>query len=42
MKTQEGLQIKAGLKHRIINNTNDDLEFILSSQPSTVNDRINL
>ncbi len=42
VKEQEGLHIKAGSKHRIINNTKDDLEFILSSQPSTINDRINL
>ncbi len=40
VKEQEGLHIKAGLKHRIINNAKEDLEFILSSQPSTVNDRI--
>ena len=39
---QEGLHIKAGLKHRILNNTSSDLEFILSSQPSTAGDRINL
>jgi mannose-6-phosphate isomerase-like protein (cupin superfamily) len=42
VKEQEGLHIKAGLKHRISNNTNEDLEFVLSSQPSTKNDRINL
>lgn len=42
VKEQEGLHIKAGLKHRILNNTNSDLEFILSSQPSTAGDRINL
>ena len=42
VKEQEGLHIKPGLKHRILNNTKEDLEFILSSQPSTVNDRINL
>ncbi len=39
---QEGLHIKAGKKHRIINTMETDLEFILSSQPSTANDRINL
>lgn len=39
---QEGIEIKKGTKHRISNNTNEDLEFILSSQPSTQNDRINL
>jgi mannose-6-phosphate isomerase-like protein (cupin superfamily) len=36
----QGFHIKAGEKHRIINNTAEDLEFILSSQPSTNNDRI--
>jgi len=35
----QGFHIKAGDKHRIINNTAEDLEFILSSQPSTNNDR---
>ncbi len=35
----QGFHIKAGEKHRIINNTAEDLEFILSSQPSTNNDR---
>lgn len=31
--------IEAGKHHRILNNTADDLEFVLSSQPSTNNDR---
>ena len=38
----EGFHIEAMKKHRIINNTNEDLEFILSSQPSTNNDRYNI
>ena len=37
----EGLQIEAGKKHRILNEGNEDLEFILCSQPSTKSDRIN-
>lgn len=37
----EGLHIEAGKKHRIINEGKEDLEFILCSQPSTTNDRIN-
>lgn len=37
----EGIHIKAGEKHRIVNNTKAVLEFILCSQPSTVNDRFN-
>ena len=34
-----GLQIKAGDKHKISNETDQDLEFILFSYPSTQNDR---
>lgn len=37
----EGFYIAAGKRHRIINNTNSNLEFILSSQPSTNSDRFN-
>jgi len=37
----EGLHIEAGKKHRIANASSEDLEFILCSQPSTKNDRIN-
>ncbi len=37
----QGIEIKAGRKHRISNQTDVDLEFILYSQPSTKNDRIN-
>jgi mannose-6-phosphate isomerase-like protein (cupin superfamily) len=37
----EGLHIEAGKKHCIINESSQDLEFILCSQPSTRNDRIN-
>ena len=36
-----GFFIAAGKKHRILNSTGADLEFILSSQPTTQNDRIN-
>jgi len=39
IKTQEGFYIAAGKKHRISNNANEGLEFILSSQPSTHGDR---
>jgi len=41
VKAGEGFHIPAGKKHRIINNTAGDIEFILSSQPSTSNDRFN-
>lgn len=37
----KGIHIIPGKKHRIINNTAEDIEFILSSQPSTSNDRFN-
>ena len=36
---QEGIHIKAGQKHRIVNNGTSAIEFILSSQPSTAGDR---
>jgi mannose-6-phosphate isomerase-like protein (cupin superfamily) len=42
VKSEQGIHIKAGVNHRIINESNEDLEFILSSQPSTLNDRINV
>jgi mannose-6-phosphate isomerase-like protein (cupin superfamily) len=41
IKQGEGLHIEAGKKHRISNRSNADLEFILCSQPSTKDDRIN-
>lgn len=37
----QGFYIEPGKKHRIINNTAEDIEFILSSQPSTNKDRFN-
>lgn len=37
----EGIHIRAGLKHRVVNNGADDLEFILCSQPSAAGDRVN-
>lgn len=41
VKQNEGIQILPMQKHKISNPENGDLEFILSSQPSTINDRIN-
>lgn len=41
VKAGEGLHIPAGEKHRISNHTTEGLEFLLCSQPSTLNDRIN-
>jgi len=34
-----GIQIKAGDKHKVLNETDQDLEFTLFSYPSTQNDR---
>jgi len=42
VKEREGIHIPAGKKHRVVNHTASAIEFILSSQPSTANDRINL
>lgn len=39
VNANQGLQIKAGDKHKIMNETDQDLEFILYSYPSTQNDR---
>ena len=41
VNANEGFHIPAGKRHRILNNSNSNLEFILSSQPSTKNDRFN-
>ena len=38
----EGLLIKAGQKHRIMNKEEKTLEFLVYSQPSTKDDRYNL
>jgi len=39
--TGQGFHIAAGKKHRIVNKSGEDLEFMLSSQPATSADRIN-
>ncbi len=36
----EGIRGLPGEKHRVINESDSDLEFLLTSQPSTLNDRI--
>lgn len=38
----EGISINPGLKHQIKNLTDNDLEFIVISQPTTRGDRINI
>jgi mannose-6-phosphate isomerase-like protein (cupin superfamily) len=42
VKSEQGIYIEAGKEHRIINETEEDLEFMLTSQPSTTDDRINV
>jgi mannose-6-phosphate isomerase-like protein (cupin superfamily) len=42
VKQEQGIFIEAGKEHRILNEAEEDLEFILTSQPSTVGDRINI
>jgi mannose-6-phosphate isomerase-like protein (cupin superfamily) len=37
---QQGFEIEPGLKHRIKNESESDLVFILCSQPTTAGDRI--
>lgn len=39
VKAQQGLEIRPQLRHRILNEREEDLEFILCSQPSTAGDR---
>jgi mannose-6-phosphate isomerase-like protein (cupin superfamily) len=39
IKAQQGLEIRPQLRHRILNEGEEDLEFILCSQPSTAGDR---
>ncbi len=42
MKEQQGIHIRPKQRHRIMNRSSGDLQFILCSQPSTSEDRINL
>jgi len=42
VKAQQGLEIRPQLRHRILNEGEEDLEFILCSQPSTAGDRITI
>ena len=39
---QQGLEIPPGLRHQIKNESEEDLVFLLCSQPPTKNDRIEL
>jgi mannose-6-phosphate isomerase-like protein (cupin superfamily) len=42
LKAEEGIHIKPNQRHRIMNHSDGELEFILCSQPSASGDRINL
>ncbi|HMH21757.1 MAG TPA: cupin domain-containing protein [Puia sp.] len=41
VEPNQGIEIRPGLRHRVLNEGGEELEFILSSQPSTAGDRIN-
>jgi mannose-6-phosphate isomerase-like protein (cupin superfamily) len=38
----EGISIQPGMKHKIQNNSDSNLEFIVVSQPKSLGDRINI
>lgn len=38
---EQGILVRPGQKHRIINGSEETLEFLLCSQPNTANDRHN-
>ncbi|AHF15558.1 cupin domain-containing protein [Niabella soli] len=42
VNANEGILIYPGQKHRVFNEGMEELEFIVYSQPSTNNDRVNL
>lgn len=42
VEENNGFHIQASQKHRIFNRTNQDLEFLVISQPKSHGDRINL
>lgn len=41
VRSNQGILITPGVKHRIANYKEEDLSFVLTSQPSTKNDRFN-
>jgi mannose-6-phosphate isomerase-like protein (cupin superfamily) len=41
LEANQGIHVQPGQKHRIMNNDDEDLEILLSSQPAVGNDRIN-
>ena len=38
----QGLKVLPGVHHQIVNESGNDLKFLVVSQPSTENDRVNL
>ena len=42
LNEQQGIHVRPKQRHRIMNQSSGDLQFILCSQPSTSEDRINL
>ena len=42
LTARQGLEMEPGIKHRIMNESDDDLVFILCSQPSTTGDRVEI
>ena len=42
LKEQQGIMIPPATRHFIANETNEELEFLVISQPLTSNDRINI
>jgi mannose-6-phosphate isomerase-like protein (cupin superfamily) len=42
LNEQDGLTIKSTMKHFVINESDETIEFLVVSQPDTSNDRINI
>ena len=42
IREKQGIHVSPQLKHRIINNTSEDLHFIVISEPKSHGDRINV
>lgn len=42
VEPNRGICIKAGVKHRVLNNGNADLEFLVVSEPKSHGDRVNI
>jgi mannose-6-phosphate isomerase-like protein (cupin superfamily) len=41
LEAGQGIQVQGGIKHRIMNEGTEELEFLLASQPSIGMDRVN-